>query len=824
MKTILNLVKPTRVALMLVLLAMVMLCGCGSKTQEFTVRFNTCTELETNKIKDRTVAAGEKVSQPNLYVSDDKYTNFVIEGWYVDEAYTTKWDFNKDVVEQDMILYAKWATQYFIRYFPSNVGEPTLGVYVTEGEFAEKHDELATGYKVLGYYADPGYTIPFDFEQPITKDTDIYMRVSESLYWDAVSLKNNYTVNKASGDKSVAGEITVVEKDDETYAEIDFGYSEYKDPAIQTHGLFDISKSQKMTITYRNLGNSERLSVFWLIQYEDGTYSGPNGEYLLFHKGTFDIKNKMTEEDEWATVTVDMGELTLANGESQWSKGGKLTLFRIDSLYSEGDDEEFVPNIIQVKDITFEEGEVFQTVDTIEIEKADVFEVVKAGEEQEGIKNGYVFPKDRVHSTPKQGTIQYNTLDAATYLFPYGSKKGLVSYDMSHMSIDMETNPFLFLRYKNEGHSDKITIRYTTTEGEVGEKDVEVKSEMTTYSTLMVNMLKERDWKGQLASIDLIYHKVGADNLLSVQSIYLTEFTPSDIPGMNFNDIKCAGFSSTADYNIVYDTKGEATYIEMLTDEVSLRKNVSINTNVYDSAEFTYSVPVKGIESIDVRYQVGGQWYTHTIDKVKRTAGFETVSFPLEKKGVVTAMSIDLKGKGKLSLRSFEFKVNQEFALDFSDGKYIKEHFMTEWTVKYGTDHDILKNAASLVGDAAAEARCMFYLGASGYRENIHLSSKDKKIYVCYNNPGDARTVALEVYYASSENKTGSGIYGNDPTVTETKSVGATAEIKGNMKEGEWAVAVFDFSDTDLFSDSRNATMLAFSPGGDIYLRSIVLQ
>ena len=107
---------------------------------------------------------------------------------------------------------------------------------------------------------------------------------------------------------------------------------------------------------------------------------------------------------------------------------------------------------------------------------------------------------------------------------------------------------------------------------------------------------------------------------------------------------------------------------------------------------------------------------------------------------------------------------------------------------------------------------------------NVRLDSANKKVYVCYNNPGEARVAALNVYYAGSDNTTGSGMAGDDGSVSETKGVGTTAMLKGNMKEGEWAVAVFDFSSLNLFSSNRNATMVSFAPGGDVYLRSIVLK
>ena len=58
-----------------------MMAGCGQEKKEgFTVSFDTCTNLETNKIKERVVKAGELVSQPNVYPAEEKYSNYLIEG------------------------------------------------------------------------------------------------------------------------------------------------------------------------------------------------------------------------------------------------------------------------------------------------------------------------------------------------------------------------------------------------------------------------------------------------------------------------------------------------------------------------------------------------------------------------------------------------------------------------------------------------------------------------------------------------------------------------------------------------------------------------
>lgn len=798
--------------------------GCQSK-KGYTVTFNTCTTMETNKIKDRIVAEGEKVSKPNLYMSDEKYSkNCLVEGWYVDPEYTTEWDFETDVVKEDMMLYAKWEKQYLVKYFVSIQKEPMLGVYVKEGEKAPTQDTIVPGYKVLGYYADAGYSSPYDFEQGVTQETDIYVRLSDGFCWDGKSIVDNWLLVQASGENSKIGEVTYVENENESYARVDFGYSELPDGRITAYPMRDMTSSQILTIKYKNLGNCPGFRFYWTVKYADGTVSGQDGDDRTWDFGEVEIKRNMSEDDDWETLTIDMGKLSTINGASQWAGGQTLDMFRIDSLYHVGLDEEYVDDVILFKEISFSKGQDYPATDSVKLASDNVFEVLAVSDAQESVEKGYVFPKDRKQSVPKLGTLQYTMTDCMTYFFPYGEKQGLVSYDMSDMKIDMKSNQMLYIKYKNHGYGTRLTVRYHTTDGVTGEQTVKMRTAMSQYGLLTVNMLNDEDWNGKLESIDLIYNKKDTNNVLSVQSIYLEPFTAKYLPGINFVDDKCAGFKTNDAYKIVFDTKNEASYVEMLQDNVTLVKNVSVNTAIYSKLNFTYSIPADGIDSIQVGYQIGGKWYTETIDSVKRTSGYETVSFDLQKKGTVTKMRVVLEGRGRISLRTLEFKVDPAYSLDLSESTYLDQHFDMSWVVKCGATYDEKKGAVLLSRDDVGTAMAYFYFGASGYMNNIRLDSASEKVYVCYNNPGEARTATLNVYYAGNDNQTGSGMAGNDKNVSETKWVSATAELQGNMKEGEWAVAVFDYSGLNLFSANRNATCVSLVPGGDIYLRSIVLK
>lgn len=802
---------------------MLVFSGCSSKKEGYTVTFNTCTSLSTTKVNAYTVEPGSTISKPNLSIIDDEYSDYMVVGWYLDEGYTQEWDFDKDVVEEDIVLYAKWEEQLFVRYFTSNSTEPRLGEYVKKGDYIEPKTDYVKGYKVLGYYADPGYSVEFDFTQPITESTNVYTLVSDCIYWDATAIANDFRLGVASGEGSTKGAVTLEEDEQGQYANIDFGYSTTTDPHLQYVNYLDMTKSQIMTIKYKNLGNAKSLRFFWQIVIEDGSVLGLEGPQTPIPTAAVEIKSGMSEEDEWQTLEIDMTELTIINDVSQWSEGLYLSIFRIDAEYKDGTDDEFVPNILQIKEISFATAEGYESRDTVEIESADVFAIMEAAKTQDNVTGGYVFPKNRASALPRQGTVQYNQLDSVTWLFPYGGKKGLVTFDMTPLNIQMDENQMLCMKYKNEGYGNTITLRYTNTDGRVGEKEIEIKSDMSGYSTLYVNMLNEKKWGGKLATLDLIYHKQGANNVLSMQQISVQPYVASDIPGINFADPKCAGFTTNNAYEIVFDSKGEAVYVEMKADTAIFQKKVSVNTTIYDTLDFKYQIQKAGIESITIGYQLGGKWYTQNFDKIDRTSGIEHLSLPLEKKGNVTALKIELHGKGTISMNALEFKVSKENSLDFSNSTYISNHFMDEWAVDTVLDYDSLKSALYISGDKP-HSRCFFYLGASGYMDNIRLDSKNEKIYVSYNNPGEARDISMTVCYAGSDNMKGSGMAGDDATVKETKMVTQTATIQGNMKDGEWAVAVFDFGGLNLFSSNRNATMISIVPAGDLYLRAITLR
>ena len=69
---------------------------------ECTVSFKT---NGGNEIADQSVVFGEKITRP----ADPVREGYKFEGWYSDIHLQNKWDFEKDTVQGNMSLYAKWS-------------------------------------------------------------------------------------------------------------------------------------------------------------------------------------------------------------------------------------------------------------------------------------------------------------------------------------------------------------------------------------------------------------------------------------------------------------------------------------------------------------------------------------------------------------------------------------------------------------------------------------------------------------------------------------------------------------------------------------------
>lgn len=124
-------------------------------------------------VDDVTVLGGRTLQQPTVSKS-----GFTLEGWYTDPAYTGKWDFTEDTVQQDLTLYAKWEDAYFNLSFDSTGGSVIQGQRVKYNDVGIKpQNPSRNGYTFTGWYLDASYTNEWDFQvNTVTTDTVLYAK------------------------------------------------------------------------------------------------------------------------------------------------------------------------------------------------------------------------------------------------------------------------------------------------------------------------------------------------------------------------------------------------------------------------------------------------------------------------------------------------------------------------------------------------------------------------------------------------------------------------------------------------------------------------
>lgn len=168
---------------------------CGMSLAQFTVTFNTNggPEIESVTVTDRFA-----VAQPD----DPVWEDHRFDGWFTDESCTSAYDFDTEV-SGNLTLYAKWITIiYFNVTLNLNGGEIILNgetsqeskvpVRVESGLLLQLGaDPTRAGYEFKGWFTNSKCTTPFDAENPITKNINLY-----SL-WSVQYLRVEYNPDEA---------------------------------------------------------------------------------------------------------------------------------------------------------------------------------------------------------------------------------------------------------------------------------------------------------------------------------------------------------------------------------------------------------------------------------------------------------------------------------------------------------------------------------------------------------------------------------------------------------------------------------------------------
>ncbi len=189
--------------LLLLLLLTVAFSSCKKDDPvivEYTVSFDS---QGGSGLSPVTVPEGSKITKPsNPVKGGDTFL-----GWYKENTYTTIWDFEKDVVTQNLTLYARWSQpgeKVYTVSFDTDGGNEIEAVSVVENEKVQlPANPTKTGFEFNGWFTDPERLTAYDFESPVTSDIILYVKwlklevvlvdfnvselVANGIEWDAAT-------------------------------------------------------------------------------------------------------------------------------------------------------------------------------------------------------------------------------------------------------------------------------------------------------------------------------------------------------------------------------------------------------------------------------------------------------------------------------------------------------------------------------------------------------------------------------------------------------------------------------------------------------------
>ncbi|WP_035785072.1 InlB B-repeat-containing protein, partial [Butyrivibrio sp. MC2021] len=109
-------------------------------------------------------------------------TGYVFEGWYVDDACTQKYNFNK-MPEGGITVYAKWRQIQYRVFLHPNAGEDStldwgsetqaMNFRISYGGKVDTPTGRRTGFEFVGWYLDPGFDNSFNADAFVLNETTV---------------------------------------------------------------------------------------------------------------------------------------------------------------------------------------------------------------------------------------------------------------------------------------------------------------------------------------------------------------------------------------------------------------------------------------------------------------------------------------------------------------------------------------------------------------------------------------------------------------------------------------------------------------------------
>lgn len=783
---------------------------CGADGS-YVVHFDTNTTLKTNNILDQTIASGGLVTEPTVVVIGDNPKNSSVKGWFKENTLTTQWHFDTDKVTTCLTLYAKWVSSLSVAYYYGGSSEAIYTQNYQEGDALKDASADADlnkafdGYKVLGYYSDAAYTKPFDWTQKVTKDLSVYVKHSAEISFNGNSIKRNF-VGVGEGSGAFSGSISdpIQESDGTSYVKVDYGKNpNVGDPYIEINKELDISSSQKLKVTFKNLGPSKELNFYWIALYgknSDGTpiYTGAsNGGYSdAAHMSYYytEAERSMSESADWLTKEFDLSSV-LHNGVSTWGAAKIMWRLRIQSTLKSSES-----NVLWIKSIDGMADDTHKSVEDSASVKAfeandSTSDLAAASTAQKAV-NGFIFPKDDAKVSAHDNCTIYERTTGLVYSSAYASGKSTVTFDASSLNMKLEDNTTLSLRLRNLGYGATFTLTFTNTDGLASHKVITMNPQMNDFADIQTNLFGLENYTGTLASVSISYTSIGNDNAIIFYSMIWSDFVAVDLPGINFADKKALGMTSTSAIDVAFDyddVNGSGIAFTTKTSGADVAAAFKGITDLgYESMTLSYLEETTSlITKVVMSFTIGSTTVPFEFS-VQGGKGVQTVTLPIDasKAGEITSVNFAFTGTGKIKLEKLAFNIAKD-QLDLSNNKAVT--VMTSWGHCSNASFDADSNATHLAKNGELKDYITAYKNNSQMEMGAVSMANKTKLDLIYRIPDTSVTGGWQICCLLTDSSKSNWETAYDTGEYAVATIDATSMSQG-MAKGQWATYEFDMS------------------------------
>ena len=144
-------------------------------TKYYTVTFDS---NGGSAITSQTIKNGKTATMPQ----DPTKSGYTFLGWFIDEDFNELYRFTTPITK-DIIVYAKWKSDYYVVTFDSNGGSDITSQTIENGKTATMpQDPTKSGYTFLGWFVDDNFDEIYRFNTPIIEDITIYAKWKSKSY------------------------------------------------------------------------------------------------------------------------------------------------------------------------------------------------------------------------------------------------------------------------------------------------------------------------------------------------------------------------------------------------------------------------------------------------------------------------------------------------------------------------------------------------------------------------------------------------------------------------------------------------------------------